>query len=157
MLEQVETDEQRARAAAVEAQRVPWREIGRWYAPWALAVVLVLVFLGALWTASASTDEGGYAVGVIGAVLALGALLWELNTALNGRSLVLSSRVVVDDEVSLLVLIVLLVIMALGGLVLAADGTSVVDGGVGYGLALFGIVFIFVNLKHYFDVREPHS
>ena len=154
MLEQVETDEQRVQIAAIEAQRVPWREIGGWYAPWALAAVLVLVVFGALWMASASADDASYAIGLIGAVLSLAVLFWELDTVMKGRSLVLSSRVVVDDEVSLLVLIALLLIMALGGLILAADGTSVAANGVGYGLALFGVVFIFANLKHYFDARE---
>jgi hypothetical protein len=62
--------------------------------------------------------------------------------------------VLVDDELSLIVLMVLLGVLALGGLMLAAHGPSPTANGVGYGLSIFGIVFAFANLKHYFDRLE---
>lgn len=156
MLSEPERDEQQARAAEIASRRVALGEIGRWYAPWALAVVLVLIFLGGLWTASAAVDDGGFAVGLIGALLALAGLIWELETGLSGRPFALASSLTVDDEVSLLVLIVVLSVMAIGGLILSADGGSAIASGAGYGLALFSIIFIFANLKHYFDVRDSH-
>ena len=60
----------------------------------------------------------------------------------------------VDDEVSLVVLTALLGILAVGGLILAARGPSPTAMGVGYGLGIFGIGFAFANLKHYFDRLE---
>jgi hypothetical protein len=157
MVDGPETDEQRALIAEIASRRVPLREIGYWYAPWALATVLALICLAALWTASVATDDGGYAVGLIGAATALGALIWELQISMRGRPITLSSYVLVDDEVSLLVLIAILIALALGGLILAAGSESATARGVGYGLAFFGVVLIFLNLKHYFDVREPRA
>jgi hypothetical protein len=157
MLDEAHDQERQARIAELQAQSVPLNEIGRWYAPWALAVLLVVVFLGALWTASAATDNTGYVIGLIGALVALGALIWELELVLSGRTATLGSRFVVEDEVSLLVLIAVLFILALAGLVLAADSASPATNGAGYGLALFCAVFIFLNIKHYFDARETRS
>jgi hypothetical protein len=56
--------------------------------------------------------------------------------------------------VSLVVLMVLLVVLAFVGLILAARGPSPTANGVGYGLVIFSIVFAFANLKHYFDRLE---
>jgi hypothetical protein len=74
--------------------------------------------------------------------------------ALSGSIGDLSLQVLVDDDISLVVLMVLLGILALLGLVLAARGPSPTANGVGYGLCIFGIVFAFANLKHYFDRLE---
>jgi hypothetical protein len=154
MLDQSENDEMRIRIAEVEAQRVPVNEVLSWFVPWLVAAVLVVVCLGALWCASGASDDLTYAIGLIGALLALIAVIWEGMAALSGRMEDLSLQVLVDDDISLVVLIVLLGILALGGLILAARGPSPTANGVGYGLCIFGVVFAFANLKHYFDRLE---
>src|ERR1700752_1458905 len=120
MLDQAENDEMRARIAEVEAQRVPLNEVVSWFVPWLIAAILVVVCLGALWCASRASDDLTYSIGLIGALLALVALIWEGLAALSGRIGDLSLQVLVDDEVSLVVLMTLLVVLALLGLVLAA-------------------------------------
>jgi hypothetical protein len=154
MLDHGENDALRARIAEVEAHRVPVNEVLSWFAPWFVAAVLVVVCLGALWCAASASDDLTYAIGFIGALLALIALIWESAAALSGRIGDLSLQVLVDDDISLVVLMVLLGILALVGLALAARGPSPTANGVGYGLCIFGIVFAFANLKHYFDRLE---
>ena len=154
MLDHVEDDEMRARIAEVEARRIPVNEVLSWFAPWFIAAILVLVCFGALWCASSASDDLTYAIGLIGALLALIAVIWEGLAALSGRIGDFSLQVLVDDDLSLIVLMVLLGILALGGLILAAHGPSPTANGVGYGLCIFGIVFAFANLKHYFDRLE---
>jgi len=154
MLDHVEDDEMRARIAEVEAHRVPVNEVLSWFAPWFIAAILVLVCFGALWCASSASDDLTYAIGLIGALLALVAVIWEGLAALSGGIGDFSLQVLVDDDLSLVVLMVLLGILALCGLILAAHGPSPTANGVGYGLCIFGIVFAFANLKHYFDRLE---
>jgi hypothetical protein len=119
-----------------------------------IAAILVIVCLGALWCASSASDDLTYAIGMIGALLALVALIWEMGSALAGKIGNFSLQMVVDDEASLIVLLVLLGVLVLGGLMLAARGPSPTANGVGYGLCIFGIVFAFANIKHYFDRQE---
>lgn len=150
-----DTEEFRERLAAVEAQRVPFSDVARWFAPWILAGVLALIFAAGLWCASSAADTGAYAIGLAAAALAFLALLWELGAALGpgiGNPLAGS---LVDDDTSLVVLLALLIVMAVGGLILAARAPSPAASGAGYGLFIFGLVFICANLKHYFDRREP--
>ncbi|HXR88438.1 MAG TPA: hypothetical protein VN728_15770 [Stellaceae bacterium] len=155
MLDQAqETDALRARIAEVEAQRIPIPEVLGWFAPWFIGAVLVLVCLGALWCASSASDDLTYAIGFAGAILALIALIWESLAALSGGLGDLSLQMLVDDEVSLVVLMALLGVLALLGLILAARGPSPTANGVGYGLCIFSVVFAFANVKHYFDRLE---
>ncbi len=154
MLDHVENDGMRARIAAVEAQRIPIREVLRWFTPWFIAAILVVVCFGALWCASSASDDLTYAIGLIGALLALIALIWEGIAALSGEVEDLPLQMLVDDDLSLIVLMALLGILALGGLILAARGPSPTANGVGYGLCIFAVVFAFANLKHYFDRLE---
>ena len=149
-----ENDALRARIAEVEAQRIPIVEVLSWFAPWFIAAVLVLVCLGALWCASNANDDLTYAIGLIGALLALIAVIWEGSAALSGGLPDFSLQMLVDDDSSLVVLMALLVILAVGGLILAARGPSPTAMGVGYGLSIFSVVFAFANLKHYFDRLE---
>lgn len=154
MLDHVENDEMRARIAEVEAQRIPVNEVLGWFTPWLIAAILVVVCLGALWCASSAREDLTYAIGLIGALLAFIALIWEGVAALAGEIDDWSLQMLVDDDLSLVVLMALLGILALGGLMLAARGPSPTANGVGYGLAIFAVVFAFANLKHYFDRRE---
>lgn len=154
MLDEANNHGLQARIAEVEARRVPVTEVARWFAPWVLGGMLLIVFLGGLWCASAAGDDGTYAVGLLAALLALAGLIWELVTALGGGLGSLSGRFLVEDETSLLVLVVLMTALALGGIMLAARSPSVAASGAGYGLFLFAIVLVFANLKHYYDRRE---
>jgi hypothetical protein len=154
LVETEEDDTLRARIAEVEAQRTPVTEVLSWFAPWLVAAIPVLVCIGALWCASSASDDLTYTIGLLGALLALIALVWEGVAALSGGLGDFSLEMLVDDDVSLVVLMALLAILALGGLVLAARGPSPTATGVGYGLCIFGVVFAFANLKHYFDRRE---
>ena len=156
MLDEPSDEGLQARIAEVEARRVPVAEVARWFAPWVLAGILLIVFFGGLWCASAAADDGTYAVGLAAAAMALAALVWELLTAPGGGLGSLSGWFMVEDETSLAVLLALLTALALGGLMLAARSASVAASGAGYGLFLFAIVFSFANLKHYFDGRERH-
>lgn len=158
MLDQIETDDLRVRMAEVEAQRVPLGEVARWFTPWALAGILVLIFIGGLWCAASAVDGGTYAVGLIGAALAFGAMIWEFSAALGGRPIVArGDGWLVEDETSVVILVALLVILAVVGLVLAARAASVAANGAGYGLCIVAIVFICLSLKHYFDRRAGDS
>jgi hypothetical protein len=152
MLDQPETDELRARIAEVEARRVPFGEVVRWFGPWILGGLLVLVCVAGLWCASSAADAATYAIGWTAAVLALLALAWEIRALLEGG--LGSVSLLVDEAESLVVLMALLLAMAVGGLILAARGGSPAASGAGYGLCIFGIVFGFANLKHYFDRLE---
>ena len=154
MLDNEEDDALRARIAEVEAQRIPAAEVLSWFAPWFIAAVLVLVCLGALWCASSASDDLTYTIGLIGALLAFVALIWEGIAALSGGLDDFSLQMLVDDDLSLVVLMVLFALLVVGGLILAARGPSPTANGVGYGLSIFSVVFAFANLKHYFDRRE---
>ncbi len=125
-----------------------------WFAPWFVAAILVVVCLGALWCASSASDDLTYAIGLIGALLALIALIWEGRRRALRRDRGFVASDVGRRRVSLVVLMVLLGVLALGGLMLAAHGPSPTANGVGYGLCIFGVVFAFANLKHYFDRLE---
>ena len=149
-----ENDALRARIAEVEAQRIPLGEVLSWFAPWFVAAILVLVCIGALWCASSASDDLTYAIGLIGAILALIALIWEGTAALSGSLGDLSLETLVEDDLSLVVLMALLAILAVGGLILAARGPSATASAVGYGLSIFSVVLAFANLKHYFDRLE---
>jgi hypothetical protein len=154
MLDHGENDEMRTRIAEIEAQRIPFSDVLSWFAPWIVAAVLVVVCLGALWCASSASDDLTYAIALIGALLALIALIWEGIAALSGETVDMSLQMLVDDDLSLIVLMVLLGILTVAGLILAARGPSPTANGVGYGLCIFGLVLAFANLKHYFDRLE---
>lgn len=153
MLDQPDTDQFRSRMKEVESRRVPLDEVARWFAPWVLAGVLVVVLFAGLWCASSAGDDATYAIGIVAAALAFLALLWELAAALGagGGAFAIWS---IEEATSLGILVAVLAVLAVGGLVLAASSDSAAANGAGYGLFVFGLAFIFANLKHYFDRRE---
>ena len=154
MLDQPETDQSRSRMKEVESRRVPLDEVARWFAPWVLAGVLVVVLFAGLWCASSAGDDATYAIGIAAAALAFLALLWELAAALGLGGGVAFAIWSIEEATSLGILVAVLAVLAVGGLVLAASSDSAAANGAGYGLFVFGLVFIFANLKHYFDRRE---
>jgi len=155
MLDWGDTEEQRARVAEIDSRRVSWGEVGSWIAPWIFAGLLVVALFAGLWCASSAIDTGTYAIGFAGAALAAAALLWQLGVALSGRSLELPSRLLVDHQEALVLVVALLLLVAVGGIVLAARGSDPATSGAGYGLCLFALVFALANIKHYFDRHAP--
>jgi hypothetical protein len=143
--------EQVSAASYVAAQRVPAREVARWVGPWLLAGVLVIVLVLGLVTASGAADSGTYWLGVVGAVLALVILLWQLDAALGGRPL---PSLLVDEPEPLVITIALLALLAMLGLVLAARSESSAVNASGYALFIASLLIGFANLKHYFDRQE---
>lgn len=154
MLDQPENDQARRLREEIAARRVPLGDVARWFAPWILAGVLVLVIFAGLWCASSAGDDATYAIGIAAAALAFLALLWQLFAALGSGTGGAFAIWSVEDETSLGILIAVLTVLSVVGLVLAATVDSTAVNGAGYGLFVFGLVFIFANLKHYFDRRE---
>jgi hypothetical protein len=132
--------------------RVAFDELWRWVAPWLAGAFLVLAALLGLFTASRAQTDGSYVIGFVTAGLALLMLAWRLKRALDGDRV--PASVLVDDATALVVVIALLAVLAVGGLLLAARSDEAVPEAVGYALFGFALVFIFANLKHYFDARE---
>lgn len=135
-------------------ERVGWDEFGRWLAPWLLGALLAAVALFGFFAASRAHDGGSYAVGFITAGLALLALGWHVKSACDGVAPAGLPPLLVDDAGTLVVLVALLAALAVVGLVLAARSTGATLQATGYALFGSGLVFIFWNVKHYFDVRD---
>lgn len=154
MLDRPEGDDLRARIAEVESRRIPFGEIARWFGPWVLAGALVAMLIAGLWFASDAVDDGAYAVGLAAAAFALAALVWEVGIAFGGGARRLSGTVFVEDDATIVILLALLAVLAVGGLVLAARTDSVATIAAGYGLCVAAILLAAANLKHYFDRRE---
>src|SRR5262249_15378301 len=138
-------------AAQVAAQRVPLSEIWRWIAPWIRGAVLVIVFLLGLIGASGAADDGTYAVGFIAAALALAGLVWQMHAALAGSEM---PSLFVEEPEPLVILSALLAALAVIGIVMAARSDSIAVSGTGYALCALAIIFVFANVKHYFDRQE---
>jgi uncharacterized membrane protein len=137
--------------AAPRRERVGIGELWRWAAPWLLGALLVAVTLLGLFAASRARTDGDYAVGLLTAGLALLALGWRIKRALDGETRLAPLPVLVDEGAALVILVALLTVLAVAGLLLAArSGESMLEA-VGYALFGFSLVFIFWNLKHYFD------
>ncbi len=135
-------------------ERVGWQEVGRWAAPWITGALLVAVALIGLFTASRAAEGGAYIMGFATAGLALLALAWLVKRACDGETRLAGLPVLVDDAVALVIVVALLAALAVLGLLLAARAREAVVETTGYALFAFGLVFIFWNLKHYFDARE---
>lgn len=148
--------ESHGETAALEAQRVGLHQLARWFLPWILAGVLVVIGLVGLWGASLAAETAGSEAGDMSGLgfatagLALVALVWLLRAAFDGVSLALF----VDDDTSLVVLVGVLAALTLGGMMVAARTGSHALQHAGYALAAASIVLIGANLKHYFDRRE---
>lgn len=128
----------------------------RWTAPWILGAVLAIVALLGLSTASHARDADAYAVGFATAGLALLALVWLVKRACDGQAVPPALPLLVQDAATLVVLAALLAAQAVLGLLLAARAGDITLRVAGYGLFGFSLVFLFWNVKHYFDIRE-HS
>ncbi len=144
------TVEGRTDNSGIVASRVNWKDLCAWFAPWAIGAVLIGAFLLGLWTASDAHDNGTYAAGMIAAGLALIGLAWDLKAYLDGTL----PTILVDTAEALLILEGLLVALALGGLILAAEGEGSALREIGEALFLVCVGLIFWNMKHYFDHRD---
>jgi small-conductance mechanosensitive channel len=127
---------------------------GAWIAFWAQLIVLgALVVFGASF-ASADSEPGDYACGLILVFASLALAFLRIKQRFDGGPPDWSSFLLVDDMMSLLAVVAVFAILALAGLFVAA-GFSV--GGLhNAGIALFVTSGIgaFLSLKHVFDAVE---
>ena len=137
---------------ADHSNRVGLGEVWQWLAPWLLGAVLAAVALLGFFTASRAADEGSYIIGFVTAGLALLMLAWRIRLA--GRGAAMPLPLLVEDPTALLLLVAALTVLAVIGLLLAARGGDPVVAAVGYALFGSSLLFIFWNLKHYFDRRD---
>jgi hypothetical protein len=135
-------------------ERVGWDELGCWVAPWLLGAALAAVALLGLLAASRARDDGTYALGFVTAGLAVLALAWQVKRACDGAASRGLPPLLVEDGASLVVLVAVLAALATIGLLLAARAGEAILAAAGYALFGSGLVFIFWNLKHYFDAQE---
>jgi hypothetical protein len=135
-------------------ERVGWDQVGRWAAPWIVGALLVAAALLGFFTASRARDAAAYAEGFVTAGLALLALAWLAKRAADGVALRAPPPVPIENGTALAIVIALLAALAVLGLLLAARAGEVMLEATGYALFAFSLVFIFWNLKHYFDARE---
>jgi small-conductance mechanosensitive channel len=144
--------EHRRRAAM--AEHVGWDDLMRWVAPWLLGAALAAAGLAGLFAASRARGEATGTLGFVTAGMALLALAWQVKRACDGRAAYGLAPLLVDDATSLVVLVALLAAEAVVGLVLAARAAQAALQTTGYALFGFGLVFIFWNVKHFFDAQE---
>lgn len=137
-------------------ERVPIRQVGRWLAPWLIGALLILAAILGLHTASAARGDAAYAIGFITAALAVILLALLLRAALRAGPAA-SMSLLVDGATALVILVALLSGLAIAGLVLAARTDETLTETVGYALFGFSLLFIFWNLKHYFDRRDSRG
>lgn len=135
-------------------ERVGIGELWRWAAPWVLGALLVLAALLGLFGASRAQDSGGYVMGLVTAGLSVLVLAWRVKRAADGASSLATVPVLVDDATALVILVGLLTALAIAGLLFAAHAGDGTVAAMGYGLFGFSLLFIFWNLKHYFDGRD---
>jgi len=142
--------------------RAPLREILAWMVPWLVGALLAFSALFGFFTASGAEDNGTYAAGFVTAGLSLVALGWCVKRYFDRRAEDFAQSIdvviLVEQTDSLLVLIALLVALGIGGLFLCAYAEGAASNA-GFALFVVSLIFIFWNLKHYFDMRErrpPH-
>ena len=131
-------------------QRVPLQQVGAWIAPWLAGVSLGGAALVGFLTASGAREPDTYGAGLLTGVLALVALAWLIKRAFDRGLEGWPQKIVVDRPESLVLLIAALTAIGIGGLFLAADarGAAVT---IGYALFAVCLLFIGLNLKHYYD------
>lgn len=141
-------------AAEARGQGVGLRELYHWFAPWLGGVLLVIVALLGLFTASAARDSGDFTAGLVTFILAIIALARGIRNYFDGVGGGFWSPVLVVDPTALLLLVILLAGLAVLGLVLAARARDTVWQASGYALFGTSIAVIAWNLKHYFDWHD---
>jgi hypothetical protein len=137
------------------AQRIGFRELWHWFAPWLGGALLVAVGLLGLFVASRAEDDATYAGGFAAAAVAALTLIWRIRVGFDGdgRGAFLPS-LLVDEGNALVLLLAVLVVLGLFGLFLAAQGREPMAIYGGYGLFAGALIMIFWNVKHYFDRLE---
>jgi hypothetical protein len=130
---------------------VPWEVLRAWFAPWLIAIFLGAAFVLGLWSASAASDSDTATMGYAIAALALIAAAWDINMALEARPL---PSLLVDTAEALVLLVAFLCVLAVAGLIAAARSDSLAVESGGYALFVLSLVFIFWNMKHYYDRNE---
>ena len=127
---------------------------GTWIRFWAELLVLgVVAVLGASF-ASADAEPGDYACGLALIAAAAALAFLRIKGRFDGAVVDWGGFALVDDMPSLGAVIVILAVLALGGLFVAGE---VAEGGLhDAGVALFvtSALAVFLSLKHVFDVID---
>jgi hypothetical protein len=127
---------------------------GAWIVAWGEIVVLGFLAIVGAFFASADASPGDYACGMILVPASIALIFLRLKARFDGAPGDWASSLLVEDWANLTAVIVVFVILALIGLLLAAGHEY---GGLHIGgLALFVAsgAAIFLNLKHVFDAYE---
>jgi hypothetical protein len=140
--------ENAATAPALGAGAV-WRMVAPWLGYAFLAVAAVL----GLFTASGAGDRATYASGL--ATVAIAALLiaWRMKQQFDGVEVGFLLPVSAAGPDTLFVTLVVLGVLGLAGAILAATVGGTVYG-IGIALFIIAALFIFIEIKRYFDRRE---
>jgi hypothetical protein len=127
-----------------------------WIAFWAqLAVLGIFAVLGAFF-ASADSDPGDYACGLLLSLAAIALALMRVKNRFDGGSAGWGRFLLVDDMANLVAVIVIFTVLGLAGLFSAArfDRGGLHDGGVA--LFVASGIAVFLSLKHVFDNLDRH-
>lgn len=139
----------------IAAQEAPagagaaWRLVAPWLGYGFLGGAAVL----GLFTASGAEDDATYASGL--ATVAIAALLiaWRMRQQLDGRDIGFLLPVAAAGSDTLFVTIAVLAALGLAGAILAATVGGTVYA-IGIALFIIAALFIFIEIRRYFDRRE---
>jgi hypothetical protein len=132
-----------------DGDRVFWVDLRRW----TIRLAALLVGLAGLFGASETEDTVGYFCGLGVALAAAAFLFLDIKRYFDGAPDWRLGDFLVDDFEALPIAVALLVVLAIGGLFLAAE-----EPGVGYyaglGLTLGCVIAIFLDIRACFDAAE---
>lgn len=122
-------------------------------APWIFYVLLAAAGIIGLFGASFAADSGGQDAGLFCFVLAIALIAWRIHIQTGGSADTNWRRLLVSTAEALFLNVAVLAVLSLGVLLCTAGagGRLRADG-----LAFFVccVVFIFLNIKNYFDQAE---
>ena len=117
------------------------------------AVVGLLAIVGAF-VASGGGEPGDYASGLVLSLAAIALAFLRLKHQLDGRPGDWAGFLFVDEIASLWIVVPLFAVLGLVGLFIAAGAEEGSLHDAGIGLFLASGFFVFLNLKHVFDIAE---
>jgi hypothetical protein len=122
-----------------------------WLWFWAQFLLLALCVVIGAFGASAATEPGDYAAGIVLILTALALAFWRLKQYFDGAPSGWRSFVLVDDMASLVVAIGVFVVVGLAGLFMASGWPAGSLHTAGVALFALSGVFVFLDLKQVFD------
>jgi hypothetical protein len=126
-----------------------WRIVAPWLGYAGLGAAAVL----GLFTASGAEDGATYDSGLVAAAVAIILIVWRMKQQLDGREIGFLLPVTPADFDTLAVTIAVLAVLGVvGGILAATVGGTLYD--IGLALLIICAIFIFFEIKRYFDRRE---